>query len=125
MEEKQLTSKELKIERQKKYPNRCTECFQNYNRNYYNEYRFDLDLWNRTRTLDDWSQFHGHDRLNIKVLSYIGNSRGHHNTPCSTWSLYIDEDLGEKEVCVGEDMPIEQLERLYEFLKTALNKEGE
>ena len=120
MEEK--TYQELKKERQKKHPNRCTECFQHYNRNYWNEYKFDLDLWNKTRTLEDWSQFHGHDRLNISVSNFVGNNRGYQNTPSSTWSLYLDENLGEKEVCIGEEMPIEQLERLYEFIGTALNK---
>jgi len=116
-----MKSKEqIKLERRKKYPNRCTECFNPYNRNYWNEYKFELDLYNKTRTLEDWSVFQGHTRLNIKICDFVANNQD--RTPSSTWTLYLDEDLGETEVCVGEEMPIEQLERLYEFLKVSLNK---
>ena len=109
-----------KEERRKRHPNRCTECYQPYNRNYWNKHELELDLWNKTRTLEDWSQFQGHSRLNLTICDFVGNNQD--QTPSSTWTLYLDEDLGENEVCVGEDMPITQLERLYEFLKVALNK---
>jgi hypothetical protein len=112
--------KTTKEERRRKYPNKCTECFQDYNRNYWNEYKFELDLWNKTRTLEDWSVFQGHSRLNLSICDFVGNNRD--QRPSSTWTLYLDENLGESEVCVGEEMPIEQLERLYEFLKVSLKK---
>tara|TARA_R100000808_G_scaffold3860_1_gene13166 strand:+ start:1655 stop:2017 length:363 start_codon:yes stop_codon:yes gene_type:complete len=111
---------DIKLEKRKKRPNRCAECYQTYNRNFWNNYTFDLDLYNTRRTLEDWSQFHGHDRLNISVNNFVGNNNGH--IPCNTWTLYIDEHMGEKEICLGEEMPIEQLEKFYEFLKVVLNK---
>ena len=111
---------DIKLEKRKKRPNRCTECYQTYNRNFWNNYTFDLDLYNTRRTLEDWSQFHGHDRLNISVNNFVCNNNGH--IPRNTWTLYIDEHMGEKEICLGEEMPIEQLEKFYEFLKVVLNK---
>lgn len=114
------TKEEIKLERRKKHPNRCTECYQTYNRNFWNNYKFELDLYNTRRTLEDWSQFDGYDRLNISVNNFVDNNNGH--IPRSNWTLYIDRDMGDKEICLGEEMPIGQLERFYEFLKVVLNK---
>ncbi len=110
----------MDIKTQVKLKKRCSECLQKYNRNFWNEYKFQLDLYNTRRTQEDWSQFHGHDRLHITIANFVDNNNGH--TPSTTWSLYVDEDMGEKEIFLGEEMPIEQLERFYEFLKVALNK---
>ena len=94
----------------------CNECKRKYRRNYWNAYQFSLDLYQR--------EPYPHSHLEFEVTSFFASNKG---DKCeSTFSLYLDkgcgknDGFGDGEKILCEEIPIDQLKRLYHFLDTVL-----
>ena len=98
-------------------PNKeCKKCNAPFNRNFFNRYHFDLDLDLKTYLKD--CRHEPTRRMNIEITDFIANTRN--SIPHGYWTLEFFLDY--ESSFIFEEMPIEQLERFYEFLKVALNK---
>ena len=86
-------------------------------KNYFNVYKFSMDLRRPA-----WP----HQYLDLEVVSFFGSNEG--DVCDSTFNLYLDkgmgkgDDYGDGEKVLCEDVPLNQLERLYHFLDLVINK---
>tara|TARA_Y100000310_G_C20317647_1_gene639214 strand:+ start:225 stop:545 length:321 start_codon:yes stop_codon:yes gene_type:complete len=100
---------------------KCDKCRTVLRRNYYNNYKFSIDLYQPTSRTP-----YPHSHLDLEITSFIDSNKG--DKCCSTFSLYLDkgmgkaDDFGDGEKILCEEIPINQLERLYHFLDLIINK---
>ena len=100
---------------------KCNKCSREYRRNYWNQHKFSMDLYQPE------SRVYPHSHLDLEVTSFVDSSEG--NTCESTFSLFLDKDIGkddgfgdgEKVLC--EEISLDQLKRLYHFLDFIINKQ--
>tara|TARA_R100000781_G_C3996945_1_gene98925 strand:+ start:61 stop:375 length:315 start_codon:yes stop_codon:yes gene_type:complete len=89
--------------------------------NFFNEYKVNLDLYNMQLAKRSPTYNHQNRILNIEVVEYVDNTRGKDFLNDNHWNLFINYQM-EDEVIVAEEIPISQLEKLYDFLKLVLSK---
>lgn len=92
-----------------------------FHRNFFNEYKVNLDLYNMVLAKRSPTYNHENRVLNIEVLEYVDNTKGKDFLRDNHWNLFINYQL-DNEVIVAEEIPMSQLEKLYDFLKLVLDK---
>tara|TARA_R100000808_G_C2090069_1_gene110805 strand:- start:458 stop:763 length:306 start_codon:yes stop_codon:yes gene_type:complete len=97
---------------------KCNECNRTRHKNYYNEIEFDMDLFNHE--LIGGNEYP--HKLKFGVRHFFGSTTEGFKHD-STFSLILDDGMGDTEMHLCEDGSLSQLKRLYNFLDYIFNKE--
>jgi len=91
---------------------KCKECKRKWRKNYFNNHSFSMDLYG--------GKPYPYEHLDFEVVSFFDSTEGGVCEP--TFNLSLDKGMGDGEKVLCEDVPLNQLERLYHFLDLVINK---